>query len=328
MTDPHHNAAQGYQRRGRKTELFGSQKRCDHNVAAGLQLAVRFHRNAAAQVIEHQRLVGLCETKLPRQAGVLDAGLRRSAGSAVVTADQDDVRVALGHTRGNRAHPYLRDQLDADAGVVVSVFQVVNQLGQVLDRVNIMVRRWRDQTDAGRRIAHLGDPWIDLPSGQLAPFTRLGPLGHLDLQLFCLSEVIAGHAEPARGHLFDRAVARIPIGVGNVTRRILTSLARVALAADAVHGDGEGFMRFLADGTVRHRAGLEAFDDRFHRFHFLDGNGLGRELQPHEASQGRHPFRLIVDQFCVLFECGVIVVAARLLQEVDRFGVKQMQFPI
>ncbi len=70
--------------------------------------------------------------------------------------------------------------------MVVGVFEIVNQLRQIFDGIYIMVRRRRDQADARRRVAHLGDPGIDFSSGQLAAFTRLGALSHLDLQFPCL----------------------------------------------------------------------------------------------------------------------------------------------
>ena len=93
------------------------------------------------------------------------------------------------------------------------VLQVVDQLGQVLDGVDVVVRRRRDQADAGRRVPHLGDPRIDLVAGQLAALAGLGPLGHLDLQLLGVDQVLAGDAEAAGGHLLDGAVARVAVGV-------------------------------------------------------------------------------------------------------------------
>ncbi len=175
------------------------------DVAAGLQLAVRLHGDAAAQVVEHQRLMRLGEPELPRQARVLDRGLRRGAGAAVVSADQHHVGVRLGDAGGDRADADLGDQLHADAGVAVAVLQVVDQLRQILDGVDVVVRRRRDQPDSGGRVPGLGDPRIDLGAGQLAALAGLRALRHLDLQLACVDEVLAGHAEAAGGHLLDGA---------------------------------------------------------------------------------------------------------------------------
>ncbi len=69
----HHDAALGHQRRGGEAELVGAEHRADHHVAPGLHLAVDLHADAAAQTVEHQRLLRLGQAQLPRRAGVLDA---------------------------------------------------------------------------------------------------------------------------------------------------------------------------------------------------------------------------------------------------------------
>src|SRR5262249_12994763 len=103
------------------------------------------------------------------------------------------------------------------------------------------------QANTRRRVAHLGNPRIDFVARQLSTFTRFSALSHLDLQLLGMDQVFAGYAEPGRGNLFDGAVARVTIGVRDVTGRIFATFAGVALAADAIHGDGQRLMRLLAD---------------------------------------------------------------------------------
>ena len=126
-------------------------------------------------------------------------------GAAVVAADQDDVGVRLGDAGRDRADADLGDQLHADARAAVGVLQVVDQLRQILDRIDVVVRRRGDEADAGRRQARLGDPGIDLGAGQLAALAGLGALGHLDLELAGVDQVLARDAEAARGDLLDRA---------------------------------------------------------------------------------------------------------------------------
>ena len=103
-----------------------------------------------AEIVEHERLVGLGEAELPRQAGVLDRGLRRGAGAAVVARDEHDVGMRLGDAGGDGAHADLGDELDADARLAVGVLEVVDQLREILDRIDVVVRRRRDQADARR----------------------------------------------------------------------------------------------------------------------------------------------------------------------------------
>ena len=66
MALAHHDAAGGDQRRGGEAELVGAEQRADRDVAAGAQAAVDLHRDAAAQAVEHQRLLRLGEADLPR----------------------------------------------------------------------------------------------------------------------------------------------------------------------------------------------------------------------------------------------------------------------
>ena len=78
--------------------------------------------------------------------------------------------------------PLTDDELHADARAAVGVLQVVDQLREVLDRVDVVVRRRRDQADARRRVAHARDRLVDLVAGQLAALAGLRALRDLDLQ--------------------------------------------------------------------------------------------------------------------------------------------------
>ena len=207
--------------------------------------------------------------------GVLDRGQRRGAGAAVVPADQHHVGVCLGHPGRDRAHPDLGYQLDVHPGRRVGVLQVVDQLGQVLDRVDVVVRRRRDQAHAGRGVPGLGDPRVHLVPGQLAALAGLGALRHLDLQVVGVGQVLAGDAEPPAGHLLDRGAAQVAVGVGDEPVRVLAALTGVRPAAQPVHGDGEGLVGFGRDGAVGHGAGGEPPHDAGHRLGFLDPNGRG-----------------------------------------------------
>jgi hypothetical protein len=91
-----------------------------------------------------------------------------------------------------------------DARAVVGVLEVVDQLGEVLDRVDVVVRRRRDEPDTGSGVPGARDPRVDLVAGQLPALPGLGTLRHLDLQVVGVDEVLAGHPEPAAGHLLDR----------------------------------------------------------------------------------------------------------------------------
>ena len=66
-----------------KPNLVGAEQRADRDVAAGAQAAVDLHGDAAAQAVQHQRLLGLGKADLPGRAGMGERGQRRGAGAAL-----------------------------------------------------------------------------------------------------------------------------------------------------------------------------------------------------------------------------------------------------
>src|ERR1017187_1027564 len=63
------------------------------------------------------------------------------------------------------------------------VLQIVDELRQILDGVDVVVRRRRDRAHAGDGAARPRDGISDLVAGQLAALAGLGTLRHLDLDL-------------------------------------------------------------------------------------------------------------------------------------------------
>ena len=167
VADAHHDAARHDERRGGKAELLGAEERRNHDVAAGLQLPVDLDDDPVAKAVEEEDLLRFREAQLPGDASVLDRRQRRRAGAAVVARNQDDVGVRLRHAGGDCSDTDLGHQLHVDAGDGVGVLEIVNELRQVLDRVDVVVRRRRDQAS---RQASSSAPWrsTDRPCGRAA----------------------------------------------------------------------------------------------------------------------------------------------------------------
>ena len=162
VADAHHHAARHDERGGGEAELLGAEEGGDDDVAAGLQLAVGLDDDAVAQAVEQQRLLGLGQAELPRSAGVLERRQRAGAGAAVVAGDQHDVCFRLADPGRNGADPDLGDELDVHARRRVGVLEIVDQLLEILDRVDVVVRRRADQADARRGVPGPGDPRVHL----------------------------------------------------------------------------------------------------------------------------------------------------------------------
>ena len=113
------------------------------------------------------------------------------------------VGMGLGNAGGNGADADLGHQLDRYAGLGIDVLEIVDQLRQILDGIDVVVRRRRNQTDAGGRVPDPRDPIIDLVPRQLPALAGFGALGHFNLKVVGVGQVFRGHAETAGGHLFD-----------------------------------------------------------------------------------------------------------------------------
>ena len=117
-----------------------------------------------------------------------------------------------------------------------------------------------------------GNPGIHFEGRQLSAFPRLGSLGHFDLQIGCIGQIGASHAEAAGGHLLDGTTAPVTVIIGVISIRIFTAFTTVTLAANAIHGNRQGFMSLFADGTIGHGTGFKSSHNGLGRFDLIQGN--------------------------------------------------------
>ena len=243
VTLPRHVTPDRDQRSGAKAIRLRTEQRGNHDIAPGAESAIHAHFHLVAQPVAHQYMLRLRQTKLPRCAGVLDARQRRRAGSTRMSRDQYVVSECLCNTGRDVADARGRHQLDADARPRVHRLQVQYELREIFDRIDVVMRRRRDQLHAGRRMPQTRDQFRHLVRRQLPAFARLRPLYDLDLDLVGAHEIFRGDAESRRGDLLDATVRTI-CGCASVVRRILAAFARVRTRAHAVHGDRDRFVRF------------------------------------------------------------------------------------
>ena len=212
MAFAHHDAARGDQRRGGEAEFVRAQQRADGDVAARAQAAIDLHGDAPAQAVQHQGLLRFGQTDFPRAARMGERRQRRGARAAFETGDRHMIGARFGDARRHRAHAHFGDELHRYAGVRIGAFQVVDQLRQIFDGIDVVMRRRRDQADARRGMAHACDVLVHFIARQLSAFAGFGALRHLDLDVVGIDEIFRGHAETARRHLLDGGAHGIAIG--------------------------------------------------------------------------------------------------------------------
>ena len=71
----------------------------------------------------------------------------------------------------------------------------MNQLRQIFDRVDVVMRRRRDERNAHDRVPEARDQVRDLMTRELTAFARLGALRDLDLELVGADEIRCRYAE-------------------------------------------------------------------------------------------------------------------------------------
>ena len=220
-------AAQRHHRRRAKAKTLRTQYRTLDDIEARFQAAIHLHAHAMAQVVAAQGFLDFRQAQFPGRAGMVDGRHRRRARAAVVTRHGDQVRIRLHHTGSDGADAGMRDQLHRHQRGRIHFLQVVDELGQVFDRIDVVVRRRRDQADAGLGVAQPRDELVDFVARQLAAFARLGTLRDLDLQYFGMHEVFGRDTESSGRNLFD--LGRL---IGVVPRRVFAAFTGIGARAE------------------------------------------------------------------------------------------------
>ena len=174
----------------------------------------------------------------------------------------------------------------------------------------------------------LGDPGINLAAGQLAALTGFSPLGHLDLQFIGMGQIMNRDPEAPGGHLFNSAVAPVAIFIREKPVGVLAPLAAVAAPPQTVHGDGLGFMGFLADRPIGHGTGFESSDDRMPGLHFIQWHGLTCRQQREKPAQKSAFAVLLIDLPAEILPGRPVILAHGLLKTGDGKRIILVAFPI
>src|ERR1700691_2604334 len=93
---------------------------------------------------------------------------------------------------------------------------------------------------------------------------------------------------------------------------------------NAVHGNGEGFVRFLTDRTERHRARGKPLHDLSSRFDIIEGNRGGGRLEIEHTAEHQKIAVLLVDDLREFLESFKALLTHGMLQLADGRGIQKM----
>ena len=276
MAGADHQAALGEEQRRAERDLVRAEQGGDDDVAPGLEAAVDAHAHAAAQAVATS---ACCVSASPSSHGS-PAFLIDESGLAPVPPSQPATWTtsasAFATPTATTPTPASATSFTDTAAAGCACSEVEDELREVLDRVDVVVRRRRDQRDAGLGVPEPRDLLAHLRGRELTALAGLRALRDLDLELVREGEVLGRDAEAAGGDLLDARVSLVA-----EARGILAALAGVRAGAEPVERDRDRLVRLGRERAVRHRAAREAADDRLDRLDLVERHGLhgGHELE-------------------------------------------------
>ena len=142
ITHPHHNASHSYKWCCRKSKFLCSKDCCNCHVTTTHQFSICLNTDTFTQSILDQCLMCFRKSKLPRKSCIVDRTLSRRSGSSIISRDQDQSGSCFCDSGCDSSNTCFRYKFYGNPCVFICIFTVINELCQILDRVNIVMRWW------------------------------------------------------------------------------------------------------------------------------------------------------------------------------------------
>mmetsp|Transcript_27706 Transcript_27706/g.41062 ORF Transcript_27706/g.41062 Transcript_27706/m.41062 type:complete len:201 (-) Transcript_27706:94-696(-) len=142
VTLAHHDTSQSNEGSSGETVFLGSEKTRNDDITSSLQLTISLKFDSVTKSVEYKSLLRLCKTKFPRETCTLQSSPSSSSSSSVMSTNDNVVRKSLCNSSGYNSNTDLRYKFDRYLTMGLGILQVVNELGKILDRVDIVVRWW------------------------------------------------------------------------------------------------------------------------------------------------------------------------------------------
>ena len=307
VTLTHHHTTQYDEGGCTEAELLSTEQSHEDDVTTTLQLTIDLQANLSTKTVLHQSLLSLGETNLRRDTSETHTRCRAGTRTTLGTRDNDEVCLRLSHTGSDGTHTTLSYQLDRDSCLRVYVLEIEDELSQILDTIDIVMRWRRNQADARDRVTGLGDDLVDLEARQLTTLTRFSTLCHLDLDFLCIYQIFCCHTETTRSHLLGLAGEADAIHFTVEALIVLTTFTCVATSTEGVHGECHCLVGFLRQSTETHGTCYEVLYDFLHWLYLVDRD---RVLAETEEVTDEDRLLLVVNEMCIFLEETVVALAS------------------
>ena len=142
-----------------------------------------------------------------------------------------------------------------------------------------MVRRWRNQRNAGDRVAGFGDHLVYLKSGQLTTLAGFCTLSHFNLNFRGVYKIFSRYAKTSACHLFNGTTERNAVFVGVETGIVFAAFTGIATAVQFVECKSNSLVSLFADCTKRHSRANKTLNNVVDRLNLVDRNGIALKLE-------------------------------------------------
>ena len=233
-------AADGHHGCGAEPQAVGPQADELDGIRGSAEAAVRPDLHAVADSGLHERMVRQHRADLARKACATQGVKARGARAAVEPGEREHVRPRLGDADSDRADARHHGDLHDHLGVRVGRLELVDELGQVLDRVQVVVVRGADEVRADGGVPRRRDGLGHLGAGQVPAFAGLRALADLDLDPLRGVHQQRRHPESAGRDLHAAVLRVLAVHVADLA----------ALAVHAQHVGPEGGLGVGPEGRL------------------------------------------------------------------------------
>ena len=242
-----HVTTQRDQRGGSDVNRVGAQRNRLDDVGGATNRPGRDKGNLLSNPLVAQPLVDNRQSQFDWDADVVTNASRGGAGASAKAVDNNRVRACARRSRRNRRRIVNRRNLDENRlRVVGRLFNRVNQLAQVFNRVNIVMGRGRNRVRSLRNSARAADFLVDLLARQMPADSWLGALTDFDFHRGAVHQIIFVDAESSGRDLND-AVFRVRQQVV-----MKTAFAAVERRAQLLRRHRQRLLSVEADRPKRH----------------------------------------------------------------------------
>ena len=227
-TFTHHNTTQSYQCCSTESKLLGTKQSHHDNISTALQLTINLQAYQRTQAILDKCLLSFSQTYLWWDTSKAHTWCRTCTCTTFSSWDNNQVGLSLYHTSSNSTNTTLCHQFHRNSCIRINILQIEDELFQILDRIDIVMRRRWNQRNTWYWVTGLSNNLVNLISWQLSTFTRLCTLSNLNLYLLGINKIFCSNTEATTCHLFGLTAQRYSVNGSVEAFFVLTTFTGIA----------------------------------------------------------------------------------------------------